>query len=84
MVEKYTFGYTDWKQRLPEESEIDSIEVVGLCTDICVVSNALILRALYPGTPITVDASCCAGTSKDAHNAALTVMRSCQIDIINE
>lgn len=84
MVEKYTFGYTDWQSRLPGKEDIESIEIVGVCTDICVVSNALIIRALYPDTPITVDASCCAGTAVDAHKAALTVMKSCQIDIINE
>ena len=84
MVEKYTFGCTDWAERIPTDERPESMEIVGLCTDICVVSNALILRALYPDTPITVDASCCAGTSPEAHRAALTVMKSCQIDIINE
>lgn len=84
MVEKYTFGYTEWEKRFGEAENIESIEIVGVCTDICVVSNALILRALYPDTPIFCDASCCAGTSEDAHKAALTVMKSCQIDIINE
>lgn len=83
-VEKYTFGFTEWKEILGDAESIESIELVGVCTDICVVSNALIIRALYPNTVITVDASCCAGTSADAHNAALTVMKSCQIDIINE
>ena len=56
----------------------------GLCTDICVISNALILRAKYPDNIITVDARCCAGTTPEAHRAALTVMRSCQIDVIND
>lgn len=84
MVEKYTFGYTEWFGLLGEEEFIESIELVGVCTDICVVSNALILRAIYPDTVITVDASCCAGTSEEAHKAALTVMKSCQIDITNE
>ena len=60
------------------------IELIGVCTDICVVSNALILRASFPNTKITVDASCCAGTSVEAHQAALTVMKSCQIDVIGE
>jgi nicotinamidase-related amidase len=61
---------------------IDEIEIVGVCTDICVVSNALILRAYYPNTKIKVISELCAGTSKEAHNAALTVMNSCQIDIV--
>lgn len=60
------------------------IEICGLCTDICVVSNALILRAMFPNVKITCDAKACAGTSIEAHKAALTVMKSCQIDVINE
>ena len=62
----------------------ESIDLVGLCTDICVVTNALILKTYYPEIPITVDASCCAGTTPEAHKAALAVMKSCQIDVINE
>lgn len=57
------------------------IEIIGVCTDICVVSNALTIRATLPNTVISVDAKCCAGTSIKAHNAALRVMNSCQIDI---
>lgn len=56
------------------------IEIIGVCTDICVVSNALAIRAALPNTVISVDAKCCAGTSIKAHNAALRVMNSCQID----
>lgn len=56
------------------------IEIIGVCTDICVVSNALTIRAALPNTVISVDAKCCAGTSIKAHNAALRVMNSCQID----
>ena len=68
------------KDRYPgEEMEI---ELVGLCTDICVVSNALIMRAGYPNAKITVDASCCAGVTPETHAAALTTMRCCQIDVI--
>ena len=64
------------------DDENDKIEICGLCTDICVVSNALILRAAFPDTPITLDSKCCAGTTPQAHEAALTVMRSCQIEVI--
>ena len=68
------------KDRYPgEEMEI---ELVGLCTDICVVSNALIMRAGYPNAKITVDASCCAGVTPETHLAALTTMKCCQIDVI--
>jgi nicotinamidase-related amidase len=57
-------------------------EVVGLCTDICVISNVLILKALFPEAKITIDSSCCAGVTPEKHEAALEVMRSCQIEVI--
>ena len=66
------------------EGEFEEIELVGLCTDICVVSNALILKAMYPEIDITVDASCCAGVTPEKHKAALEVMKSCQINVIGE
>lgn len=62
----------------------DDIELIGLCTDICVVSNALILKAIFPEIEITVDASCCAGVTYETHMAALTTMKSCQINITGE
>jgi nicotinamidase-related amidase len=65
-------------------SDNDEIEYVGVCTDICLVSNVLMAKSFYPGAKISVDASCCAGTSLDNHLSALDVMRSCQIDIIGE
>ena len=82
LVLKETFGYINWENVLGYEEEIGHIELVGLCTDICVISNALILRALYPNTRIFVDSKCCAGTTPEKHEAALKVMESCQIDII--
>lgn len=82
IILKRTFGYEGWDAFFLDKD--DEIEIVGLCTDICVVSNALALRMFYPNTKITVDASCCAGTSVEAHNAALQVMKSCQIDIVGE
>lgn len=67
------------KDRYPgEEMEV---EFVGLCTDICVVSNVLIMRAGYPNAKITVDSACCAGVTPQRHEAALETMRSCQIDV---
>lgn len=99
IIEKNTFGYLRWNGyihriyngsdpwREDDDTDVEvteSIELVGLCTDICVVTNALILKTYYPEIPITVDASCCAGTTPEAHKAALTVMKSCQIDVINE
>lgn len=64
--------------------EYDYIEFVGLCTDICVVSNALIARTYNPNARIAVDAECCAGTTIDGHHSALTVMRSCLIEVLND
>lgn len=80
-INKPTFGYKFWDY---EFDELGDIELVGLCTDICVVSNALILKAMYPEINITVDASCCAGVTPESHQAALTTMRMCQIDVIGE
>lgn len=82
-INKYTFGNLNWKQKILD-IETAEIEIVGVCTDICVISNALILKATYPDTPITVDASCCAGTTPEMHQKALDVMKSCQIEVINE
>ena len=60
------------------------IEIIGLCTDICVVSNALLLKSVMPEVPITVDPSCCAGVTPESHEAALTTMRMCQIRILGD
>lgn len=62
---------------------VESIEVCGLCSEICVVSNALLLKAYMPEVPMIVDASCCAGVTVEKHNAAMDVMESCQINVIN-
>ena len=83
-VLKNTFGSTKLPSLIKEavgENEF-LIEVIGLCTDICVVSNVLILKANFPETTITVDSSCCAGVTPDKHEAALETMRSCHIDVI--
>lgn len=63
---------------------INKIEIIGLVTDICVITNALLIRTFLPEVEIVVDASCCAGTTPERHKAALEVMKSCQIEIINE
>lgn len=76
VIDKPSFGYTGWSKYNFEE-----IELVGLCTDICVVSNALILKALFPEIKISVDSSCCAGVTPQTHNAALETMKMCQINI---
>ena len=87
-VEKETFGSLKLKDIIEEYLKKDGIDVrdieielVGLCTDICVVSNTILLRAMFPNTKISVCASCCAGTNRERHNASLEVMKSCQIDV---
>ncbi len=83
IVNKPTFGSTELTDKIKEISEKEeiSIELIGLCTDICVVSNALLLKASMPEVEISVDASCCAGVTPEKHLAALETMRSCQIKI---
>ncbi|MCR4930146.1 MAG: cysteine hydrolase [Lachnospiraceae bacterium] len=76
IIDKPSFGYTGWGN-----FKFDELEIIGLCTDICVVSNALILKALNPEIKISVDSSCCAGVTPDSHNAALETMKMCQIEI---
>lgn len=85
-VEKNTFGSMDLPGliRVSAGGAPFSIELIGLCTDICVVSNALLLKAAFPEAPICVDAACCAGVTPETHRAALATMKSCQIDVINE
>jgi nicotinamidase-related amidase len=81
---KNTFGSIKLCEILKQyENEITDITFMGFCTDICVISNVLMARAYLPNTRIIVDASCCAGTTLDKHLAALEVMKSCQIDVIN-
>lgn len=84
-IVKHTFGsdrlgaiLKEWKKKITE------VEFVGVCTDICVISNALMARQLLPNTTISVDASCCAGSTVEKHYAALSVMESCQIVIMDD
>ena len=79
IIDKPSFGYMNWK-----EFDLEEVELVGLCTDICVVSNALIIKATYPEINVTVDASCCAGVSPATHNAALETMKCCQVNVIGQ
>ena len=67
-----------------KEEPIEEIVLIGLCTDICVISNALVLKAFLPEVPIRVDAACCAGVSPEGHKNALEAMKMCQIGIVNE
>lgn len=84
IVNKPSFGSPALADMLAAESvgqEEMEIELVGLCTDICVVSNAILIKARMPEVNVTVDASCCAGVTPESHNAALQVMQMCQVEI---
>lgn len=76
-IDKPSFGYMDWAKY-----NLEDVEIVGLCTDICVVSNALIIKATYPEIKVSVDSSCCAGVTPESHFAALTTMKMCQIEVV--
>ncbi len=78
VIEKPTFGATALPAAL---ADYDAIEFVGLCTDICVISNALLVKAFYPEKRISVDAACCAGVTPESHANALRAMRMCQIEV---
>lgn len=87
VFEKTTFASLDLAMWLAEENvaePIESIELIGLCTDICVVSNALLIKGWIPEVPLKVDASLCAGVTPDSHKAALATLRSCQAEVIND
>ena len=84
ILDKETFGCTTLGEivsDMVESGEIDSVELFGLCTDICVISNALLIKAFNPNIPISVDASCSAGVTPESHDNALKAMESCQIHI---
>ena len=82
VVDKVTFGSMALPKILSDYGEeIEEIELCGLCTDICVISNAMILKAAFPEVKITVDAACCAGVSMESHRTALDAMKAVQIEI---
>ena len=80
IIEKLTFGSKDLVARLAEIN-FDEVELVGLCTDICVVSNALLIKAFFPEKRVSVDSACCAGVTPKSHDEALSVMKFCQIAV---
>ena len=81
IINKETFGAIDLPDVIKKMGEIDEIHLVGVCTDICVISNAIILKAAFPEVPIKVIASCCAGVTPESHENALNAMKVCQIII---
>ena len=83
-IDKLTFGSSELPNILAQEEKIDSITFVGLCTDICVISNAMVTKAFFPEVPLYVDAKACAGVTPQSHKNALEAMKMCQITIVNE
>ena len=84
VIEKNTFGCVEMLFTILEELRngfVEEIELVGLCTDICVISNALLVKSHFPYMNIVVDSSCCAGTTVENHNKALDIMRQCHIEV---
>jgi len=83
-IDKVTFGSKDLVDILSKENDIESITFVGLCTDICVISNVMLVKAFFPEIPLIVDAKGCAGVSPESHERALDAMKVCQVKVINE
>lgn len=86
-IDKPTFGSAELGRLLLEldaKEPVGSITLVGLCTDICVISNAMIAKAFLPEVPVTVDAACCAGVTPESHRTSLSAMKMCQVRIENE
>lgn len=77
IIDKPNFGWPHW-----DEEQLEDVEMIGLCTDICVVSNALIIKATFPDAHVKVDASCCAGVTVESHEAALKTMAMCQVEVL--
>lgn len=83
-VNKITFGSKELVEIFKDKEEIESITFVGLCTDICVISNVMLIKAFYPEIPLVVDAAGCAGVTPESHTNALNAMKAIQVQIINE
>ena len=86
-IDKVTFGSSELPTKLKELNDaegIESITFVGLCTDICVISNVMVTKAFFPEIPVIVDATCCAGVSPETHKNALEAMKVCQVKVENE
>ena len=77
IIDKPNFGWPHW-----DNEQLEDVEIIGLCTDICVVSNTLIIKASFPDAHVKVDSNCCAGVTVETHQAALKTMAMCQIDIV--
>ena len=77
IINKPSFGYVGWG-----EFDFEEVELVGLCTDICVISNALLIKALFPEIKVGIAPECCAGVTPKSHEEAVNTMKMCQVDIL--
>ena len=83
-IDKITFGSKDLIRVIEQEENVENITFVGLCTDICVISNVMLTKAFFPEIPLTVDAKGCAGVTPESHRNAINAMKMCQVEIQNE
>lgn len=83
-IDKVTFGSKDLVEILKQEEDLEEVTFVGVCTDICVISNVMIVKAFYPEVPVIVDAKGCAGVTVQSHLNALEAMKMCQVKVVNE
>ena len=83
IIDKPTFGSLELAERIAAMPDVEAVELIGLCTDICVISNAMVIKARMPEMPVSVDASCCAGVTPESHENALASMKMCQISVTN-
>lgn len=84
VMDKTAFGSLKLPDTVAALEGVGGIEMVGVCTDVCVISNAMILKAAFPEWPLVVDASCCAGVTPESHKNALEAMKMCQITVVND
>ena len=82
LIEKNGFGSLKLVEHLAALPGLEAVELVGVCTDICVVSNALLIKSAFPELPVTVDALCCAGVTPESHRQALETMKMCQVKVL--
>ena len=82
IFDKITFGSVKLPEYLKEKEGLEEIELIGICTDICVISNAMLIKATFPEITVKVDSSCCAGVTPESHENALKAMKMCQIEVL--
>ncbi|MCL2487303.1 MAG: isochorismatase family protein [Oscillospiraceae bacterium] len=82
-IEKNSFGAAALVEFLWELPELEEVELIGICTGICVINNALLIKTFFPQLPVSVDAACCACVSPETHRAALEIMALCHVEIKN-